>query len=253
MSAASAVAIVPDVPLLFDRGDPPVVIATRVWAVMVYPTAPQRATEFVVRELISRGLGIFNLPDDALLEVPALWLKALLAGPNIDQLETEHKAAVQRGVTAGAVLLVLRYCESLKRKVYFNTAAEVLSQADERKQSWSPLGAATSPNKPEIHQAWKEMQSVAHLWAAAALVCTAASNGHIDPGVENIATLLEVAQGLAVWATASKFSSTGEPIIPASKIWPVPSFVTPQSLAFDRSELPSWCLEIIEGPQPPSK
>lgn len=117
--------------ICFSEADSPEVVENIVWWAMHYPNDPARAFEAFVKTHLAKFGGIRQRPPDDKIEISADWLAALLIGPSIEELEVTKQRGLEKGVTAGAVMLIAHLCEQLGQPIIFNTAYEVIVGPEE--------------------------------------------------------------------------------------------------------------------------
>ena len=121
-------------PLLpFIESDPPEYVRMLVGWQMIHPNDKDLAKECFVMDYLANIVRVHERPNDELLQLPASAIKALLDGPSFMELHKGVEEKKRQGVTAGALLLFLYTCASLKRPLSFNKAADVLCCADDKR------------------------------------------------------------------------------------------------------------------------
>jgi hypothetical protein len=188
------------------------------WGYMQFPESWDRAYELTVRGRLLRT-NLAATPNTEPVTVPAAWIKALLKGDSQRELQHGGEIRGRKGTTAGLVLLNLRFASTKTRAATINEAIEVLMGADETKQ-FSGFKFRPYRNKPEIHRAWKHMQSVAHLWAGYCWAQTEPAGFEPLSPTKRAEYILMHAVAHQQWATSSIAGS--KPAIDPSVIWRVP-------------------------------
>jgi len=228
------------------EGQQPGEIAAFVWWAMVYPHDPDKAFESYVRDRLTEFEKQHDKSEE-LVQIPSVWLKALLAGSSDKELRQQVQLRSRQGVTAGCLLMSLRICADLGQPISLNTAIEFMTRSHEMKQVPHTLGATAYGNKPEIHSAWKAMRNVAHLWAAACLGDWAVKSGTRTASDALVKEVMGLAAPLLDWAHETHFAHAKDPIIDRALAWEVPSFIARLPLGHvTRDQLETWAIESID-------
>jgi len=224
-------------------------LASKAWWRMVYPRNYDRAFECFVRDLLGGGeVRAFDAKDDDVLNVPALWVKAMILGMPLKELKPEIEIQVRKGVTAGRYLVVAHASRSLGRKIVFNRCAAVLNKFSLLEPDKRLLQAKPYGNKPEIQASWKEMQPVAHLWAATIAIDALAESGALRRDPNTLIHIFRLASAFGRWGISEV--SGGSPLLDPESHWMIPESFPPLELTQrETGAVAPWIERILTGPQ----
>ena len=212
--------------------------ANFVWGVMMFPDDRERAFEHFARaELLS--LGLWSGPNEKPITLPTGWVKALVLGDSLPDIEKKTAVARRQGLTAGMLLTFAHMYGQTGEPVTLNGVIDAIVLAHENK-SLPPAWNAYK-NKPEIFIAWKAMASVAHLWASTLAIQNGISMGTEQPSPTTFLKNLAFASAFLRWGAGCIVPGergTTRPLLDTSTAWTLPPEFDGPDLPSDWGELP---------------
>lgn len=215
---------------------------------MLFPNDKETAYEYFVKEWLLQDRQLNEAQNDEVVNLPASMVKALIAGPSLKELEAQKAIRLRMGYTAGCVLLSLRLCSELGTPLSLNRAVRVIERA-KLADNATIQNVSLYSDKPKILESWAAMGSVAHLFAAFAVVSAQVENQEVRPEDGTIDSILTLAVTLLEWASSARFEpkSGGGVVLDAETAWKLPERYKPIELGqVSRERLPPWFITAIE-------
>lgn len=219
------------------------------WSVMLYPHRPKQRQEWYatnLAETLAESQEWFQ--NHSHLVTPEL-VQILLRTPPIEKIRESSTQALDRGSMAGDVLLFIKMLlthgleASVDKAVYLVVAFGRLA---------SVMGVQLPKNRQSVWDAWRDYQSVAHLWAAYNL------GHHYNPpewvtlrSFTSLAAFLARAEFFRQFGTHHvsnpKYRKNPGPILPPENTWMVPEQFPLPSVAVEEEipPIPDWMPDFL--------
>jgi hypothetical protein len=211
------------------------------WSVMTSPT------DSVMRSAIEANAMLYCMArgvkdGQELIEVSGEFILALANSDSMAKIARGYETtAARQGQIAGLVLMNF-YVLSRDSKVEasINKAVHIVAKQSAICKVW-PDGSKTPLERNSIFAAWADFKSVAHIWAARALI---ESLEGFQPAIKfnyqrDFVEVLEWSEGFRIWAETYRQKRSRHPVVGENQLWrpSAESAIRPRSLSKEISSL----------------
>ena len=107
----------------------PAEVSLIVWSYMLHPENRDDAIEHFAKLWLLADSKIRNAPNDEVLSLPASFIKALIAGPSLDEMASTKQLRLRSGFTAGALLISMYITSALNHKISMSRAIHLVERS----------------------------------------------------------------------------------------------------------------------------